>query len=149
MRIAIASDHAGFELKGKLVPFLQNLGHEVEDFGAHELDPTDDYPDFVAPAAKAVSDGKADRGIVLGWSGQGEAMAANRIKGIRAAVVYHSGGQNVARLSREHNDSNVLSLGAKFLDEDVAKEIVGVWLETEFSGDERHVRRHKKMDTAS
>jgi len=145
MKIYIGSDHAGFELKQKLVLFLKELGHEVEDFGAHELDENDDYPDFVAPVARAVSEDVDAKGIVLGGSGQGEAIAANRVNGVRA-VVYYGGNEDIVKLSREHNDANVLSLGARFLSEDEAKEAVKLWLETPFSGEERHRRRIEKID---
>jgi len=149
MKIFIGSDHAGFELKGKLIPFLKELGHEVEDKGAFELNKEDDYPDFVRPVASAVaSDPERSRGIVLGGSGQGEAMAANRIKGVRAVEYYAPSRRDVSIIkdSRGHNDSNVLSLGARFLSEDEAKSAVKDWLETPFSGDERHVRRIAKLD---
>lgn len=149
MKIYIGSDHAGFELKEKLIPYLNELGHEVEDRGAFELNPTDDYPDFVIPVASAVaSDPERSRGIVLGGSGQGEAICANRFKGIRAFTYYTpSGGEiNIVEDSRSHNNSNIISLGARFLSEAEAKEAVKLWLETPFSGDERHVRRIEKLD---
>lgn len=145
MKIFIGSDHAGFEIKGILVPFLRTLGHEVEDMGAHSLETLDDYPDFIRPVAEAVAKDSSARGIILGGSGQGEAMCANRIKGARAAV-YYGGPFDIAVLSREHNDANILSLGARFVDEDEAREVVRVWLETPFSGDERHARRIAKID---
>lgn len=146
MKIALAAGHAGFELKKKLKAFVESLGHEVEDFGAHELDPADDYPDFVIPAARAVAEGKADRAIIIGGSGQGEAMGANRMKGVRAAVLHGGAMDKVVRLSREHNDANVLALGARLMDSNVAKRAVETWLNTKFPGDERHVRRIKKLD---
>ena len=145
MKIYIGCDHAGFEIKGILVPYLRVLGHEVEDFGAHTVDPLDDYPDFIRPVAEAVAKDSSARGIILGGSGQGEAMCANRVKGARAAV-YYGGPFDIAVLSREHNDANILSLGARFIDEDEAREVVRVWLEPAFSGDERHARRIKKLD---
>jgi len=147
MRVHFATDHAGFELKEELVNFVANdLGYEVVDHGAKELDPTDDYPDYVAEAAAAVAAaGKDGRGIVIGKSGQGEAMAANRFPGVRA-MVYYSAPLEVAILSREHNDSNVLSLGAGFISTEEAKTVVQRWLATDFSGDERHVRRNQKLD---
>lgn len=145
MRIFIGSDHAGFEIKGMLVPFLRVLGHEVEDMGAHSFETLDDYPDFIRPVAEAVAKDSSARGIILGGSGQGEAMCANRINGVRAAV-YYGGPFDIAVLSREHNDANILSLGARFIDEDEAREVVRVWLETAFSGDERHARRIAKLD---
>lgn len=145
MRIYIGCDHAGFELKEALLPFLRMQGHEVEDFGAHSLDALDDYPDFISPAAEAVAKDPNSRGIVFGGSGQGEAICANRVNGVRA-IVYYGGPFDIAVLSREHNDANILSLGARFVEEDEAKEVVRVWLETPFSSEERHVRRIKKLD---
>lgn len=144
LKIYVGTDHAGFELKQKLVSFLEELGHEVEDFGAHEYDKDDDYPDFIIPVACAVSKDTDSRGIILGGSGQGEAMAANRISGVRAAV-YYGGDLELIKLSREHNNANILSLGARFLNEAEAKEAVRLWLETPFSKDERHIRRIKKI----
>ena len=159
MKIFIGADHAGFELKQKLIPFLRELEHEVEDKGAFEFNTGDDYPDFITPVAREVaSDPERSRGIIIGGSGQGEAMEANRFKGIRAAVYYgfcvpqsdmESGKRSdleIVRLSREHNNSNVLSLGARFLSEEEAKSAVKLWLETPFSEDERHVRRLLKID---
>jgi len=145
MKIAFATDHAGFELKEELVPFVESLGHKVKDFGAFELDGDDDFNDFVVPAVKAVVAGKVDRAIILGNSGQGEAMAANRIKGARAAVFY-GGVRNIPRIVREHNDANVLSLGAGFLRKKESKEVVQMWLEADFSEEERYIRRNKKLD---
>ncbi len=147
MIIHLATDHAGFELKEKLKLFLKELGHEVIDHGAFEYDEQDDYPDFVRKAAEAVAaDPERSQGIVLGGSGQGEAMVANRVKGVRAAV-YYGGPEEILKLSREHNGSNILSLGARFIDEETAKRIVKVWLETPFSGEERHKRRIDKIDS--
>lgn len=145
MKIAFGADHAGFELKGILTSLLTENGHEVIDCGATSEDPADDYPDFVRPAAQAVADGTAERAIVIGGSGQGEAIVANRIPGIRAAVFY-GGPEEIVTLSREHNDANVLSLGARFLTTDTARAMVMLWLSTAFSGDERHVRRIAKID---
>lgn len=145
MKIFIGTDHAGFEIKEHLVPFLKSLGHEVEDLGAHTLEPLDDYPDYIKPVALAVAEHDGSKGIILGGTGQGEAMCANRVPGIRAAV-YYGGPFDVVLLSREHNDANILSLGARFIDTDEAEGVVKVWLETKFSGDERHVRRLKKLD---
>ena len=145
MKIYIGSDHAGMELKGVLTIFLRANGHDVEDLGAHMLDPLDDYPDFIHPVAEAVARDATSRGIILGGSGQGEAMCANRVKGVRAAV-YYGGPFDIAVLSREHNDANILSLGARFVEEDEAREVVRVWLETAFTGDERHARRITKLD---
>ena len=145
MRIYIGSDHAGFELKQKLIPFVQSLGHEVVDKGAFASDEHDDYPDFIVPVAEEVVKNPFSRGIILGGSGQGEAIAANRVKGARAAVFY-GGPLDIVELSREHNDANILSLGARFVSEGEAQTAVQLWLETEFSGDERHTRRIKKID---
>ena len=145
MKIYLGADHAGFELKEKLTPFLKELGYEVEDFGAHALEALDDYPDFIRPAAEAVAGNPGSRGIILGGSGQGEAMCANRTPGVRAAV-YYGGAVDIVVLSREHNDANILSLGARFIEVEEAKEVARLWLETPFSGDERHMRRINKID---
>ncbi len=144
-KIFIGTDHAGFELKNSLVVFLKTLGYEVTDMGAHSYEVLDDYPDFVRPVAEAVAGDQESRGIILGGSGQGEAMCANRVRGARAAV-YYGGPFDIAVLSREHNDANILSLGARFVDEDEAKEVVRVWLETPFGGEEKHARRIRKID---
>ncbi len=148
MRIYIGSDHAGFELKGKVIEFVKELGHEVEDKGAFEYNPDDDYPDFVKPVAEAVAGDKESRGIVLGGSGQGEAICANKFRGVRAMEYYapSRGEVNIIEDSRTHNDSNILSLGARFLSEEEALEATRLWLGTPFSGDERHVRRIAKLD---
>lgn len=149
MKIFIGADHAGFELKEKLVPFLKELGHEVEDKGAFKYDEGDDYPDFVKPVASAIaSDPERSRGIVLGGSGQGEAICANKFKNVRAMEYYapSRGEVSIIKDSRSHNDSNILSMGARFLSEDEAKSAVKDWLETPFSGDERHIRRLRKLD---
>jgi ribose 5-phosphate isomerase B len=145
MKIFIGTDHAGFEMKEALVPFLQELGHDVEDMGAHSYEPLDDYPDFIHPVAVAVSADSASRGIILGGSGQGEAMCANRLKGARAAV-YYGGAVDIVVLSREHNNANILSLGARFVETEEAKQVTRVWLKTAFSGDEKHARRITKLD---
>lgn len=149
--ILIASDHAGFELKALLVPFLRELGHEVIDFGALEMNADDDYPDFIAPLAKEISEsGGTKQGIVIGGSGQGEAMVANRFPHVRAIVFAgqpaDANGVHAVKIAREHNDANVLSLGARFMSETDAKSAVKTFLTTEFSGEERHVRRLKKVD---
>ena len=145
MTIHFASDHAGFEMKNSLVTFVkEELGFEVIDHGASEYNEEDDFTDFVVPAVKSTV-GNNDRAIILGGSGQGEAMAANRIRGVRAAV-YYGGNEEIITLSREHNDANVLSLGARFLTIDEAKKAVRLWLQTSFSMDERHVRRIGKLD---
>ena len=145
MKIYIGTDHAGFELKGKLIPFLTARGCEVEDLGAHLFEPLDDYPDFIRHVAEAVAKDPQSRGIIIGGSGQGEAMCANRVKGVRAAV-YYGGAFDIAVLSREHNDANILSLGARFIEEEEAKKIVRVWLDTAFSDEEKHARRIQKLD---
>jgi ribose 5-phosphate isomerase B len=154
-KIHIAADHAGFELKNSIIKHLEKKDYEVVDHGAYEYDETDDYPDFVFPAVKSVTldpEG-TERAIILGGSGQGEAIAANRIRGARAVVFNGqydpADGRDVPNeivLSRDHNDSNVLSLGARFLNEEEAIEAIDLWLETEFSGDERHVRRLQKIE---
>ena len=151
MKVIFASDHAGFTLKEILRAHVATLGYEVEDMGAHMYDVEDDYPDVIRPAAKRVVElGSEALGIILGGSGQGEAIIANRVPGIRAVVYYgapaHGHGADIIVLSREHNDANVLSLGARFLSEDDAKDAVTLWLETKFSFDERHVRRIAKID---
>jgi ribose 5-phosphate isomerase B len=147
--IYLAADHAGFELKETIKALLLRQGHEVEDKGAYSLNPDDDYPDFVRPVAEKVAllqdQGENDVfGIVLGGSGQGEAIVANRIKGIRAAV-YYGGSLDIVKLSRQHNNANILSLGARFLTKDQAIGAVRVWLETLFEGG-RHERRIKKIE---
>ncbi len=146
MRLVIASDHAGFALKSELLAYLKDEGHEVEDLGPHTLDPEDDYPDYCAPVGERVAKDTELLGIVIGFSGQGEAMAVNRVHGARAAV-YYGGPEEVLRLSREHNNANVLALGAKFLTLDDAKEAVVVWLGVDFSHSERHQRRIQKLDS--
>lgn len=147
MKIYFASDHAGFELKNILMEMVSNdLGLNVEDCGAFEYDETDDYPDFVRVAAAAVSaDPEESLAVIVGGSGQGEAIVANRFVNVRAAV-YYGGPMDIITLSREHNDANVLSLGARFLGEEDAKEALRLWLNTPFSGDERHDRRIAKIE---
>lgn len=146
--IHIGTDHAGFEMKEELKKFLEMKDFEVVDHGAYDFDEGDDYPDFILPAVLAVSEDEHSLGIILGGSGQGEAIVANRIPGIRAVVYYGESGseESIINLSRQHNDSNVLSLGARFLSIDEAKDVVENWLETSFSGEERHVRRINKID---
>ncbi len=146
MNIYIASDHAGFEMKKSLVSFLVESGFVVRDLGPSEFVHDDDYPDYVSLVGDRVSKENGARGIVIGWSGQGEAMVANRFPGVRAALFY-GGSKHILTLSREHNDANVLSLGAHFLTTQEAKEATLLWLRTKFSGDERHVRRISKIDT--
>jgi ribose 5-phosphate isomerase B len=141
MRIAIGSDHAGFRYKEAIKRLLESLGHEVEDFGTHSEERVD-YPVFIKPVALAVAAGRAERGIVLGASGNGEAMAANRVKGVRCALCWNI---ESATLSRLHNDANVLSIGQRMIPEELALEIVRVWLETPFEGG-RHLRRIQMLD---
>jgi ribose 5-phosphate isomerase B len=153
MKILIAGDHAGFELKNRLKDFLVGLGYEIKDFGAKEFNEADDYPDFVKPLALELSKNLDCVGIILGGSGQGEAICANRFKGIRAVVF---NGQyrpldgrivpNEIVLSKEHNNANILSLGARFINFEEAKDAVSLWLKTSFSKDERHIRRIEKID---
>ncbi|OHA60753.1 MAG: ribose-5-phosphate isomerase [Candidatus Vogelbacteria bacterium RIFOXYD2_FULL_44_9] len=146
MRIFLGTDHAGYELKNQIKIYLRELGYEVNDEGAFELDQQDDYPDFVEIVAKQVaSDPVNHRGVIFGASGQGEAMVANRLPKVRAAVYYHHN-LDIIKMSRRHNDANVLSIGASYLSEDEAKEAIKVWLATEFSNEERHVRRLKKIE---
>lgn len=146
MKIYFASDHAGFEMKNELIGFVKGLGYETEDCGAFELNPNDDYPEFVKKAAQAVSLApEASRAIVLGGSGQGEDMVADKFSNVRSAV-YYGGNLEIIKLSREHNDANVLSLGARFLSDEEAKEAVKLWLETPFSEEERHERRINEIE---
>jgi ribose 5-phosphate isomerase B len=154
MKILIASDHAGFSLKEALVPFLEEeLGYEVEDMGPYDYDENDDYPDLIAPLAKKISEDSDLRGIIIGGSGQGEAIVANRFPNVRTVVFngqYNPGdGREIPNeivISREHNDSNILSLGARFINEEEAFDAVKLWLETPFPFEERHMRRIKKID---
>ena len=144
MKVHLATDHAGLELKDKIKLHLIELGHEVIDLGAYEYDALDDYPDFIFPCAKAVAEDQESRGIILGGSGQGEAMAANRIKGIRAAVFYN-GPEEIIKLSRQHNNANILSLGARFMTEEEIYRIIKIWFDEDFKGG-RHQRRIEKLD---
>lgn len=172
-KIIIGSDHAGFAIKEALKPFLEMLGYEVHDCGPAKYDPDDDYPDYISPVAREISkhvghvgDADAVKGIILGASGQGEAMVANKFPNVRAAVYYGYGleqgkhdhkkeeiqaltAMRIIELSRLHNDANVLSLGAKFMDENEAKAAVKLWLETPFSGEARHKRRIEEMEKIS
>ena len=145
MKIYIGSDHAGYKLKETLKNYLSELGHSVEDKGAFDFDVNDDYPDFVAPVAKEIENDENAKGIVLGGSGEGEAMVANRYEGVRA-IEYYGGNLEIIRLGREHNDANILSLGARFLNEEEAKKAIKIFLETNFSDSERHIRRIEEMD---
>ena len=149
MKIYFGADHAGFELKNVLVEYVKSLGFEVEDMGAHPLDANDDYTGIMAPVGfKVGSDPEKYRAIILGGSGQGEAIVVNRFPGVRA-VVYYGGNLEIIKLSRGHNDANILSLGARFLTSDEAKEAVKLWLETPFSREERHSRRIEQIDQIS
>ena len=141
MKIAIGSDHAGFRYKEAIKHFLNGLGHQITDFGTSSEEPVD-YPLFVRPAALSVTRGEANRGIVLGGSGNGEAMVANRVKEIRCAVCWNT---ESARLARQHNDANMISLGQRMMTQEQAIEIVRVWIETPFTGG-RHVRRIRMID---
>lgn len=140
----IAADHAGFELKSALIDFFKQNGIEYEDCGPFAYDALDDYPDFIIPASEKVAKSVHNRGIVIGGSGQGEAIAANKVKGIRAAL-YYGYDENIISLSREHNNANILSLGARFVSAEDAKKVVRKWLEIEFSTDTRHLRRINKI----
>jgi ribose 5-phosphate isomerase B len=141
MRIAIGSDHAGFHYKEEIVGLLAELGHEAVDFGTDSEEPVD-YPDYVVPVAEAVARGQFERGIVLGGTGNGEAMVANKVAGIRCALCWSV---ESARLSRQHNDANMLSLGQRLISEATALEIVSAWLETDFEGG-RHAARIRQIE---
>jgi ribose 5-phosphate isomerase B len=141
MKIAIGSDHAGFRYKEKIKRFLGERGHEVQDFGTHSEESVD-YPKFIRPVAEAVANGEAERGVVLGGSGNGEAMAANRVRTVRCALCWN---EETARLARAHNDANVLSLGERMISEEMALKIVEIWLATPFDGG-RHTRRIEMLD---
>ena len=145
--ILFATDHAGFELREFVLNHLESLEYTVEDMGPKKQKDDDDYPDIIGPVAEKISE-NPDKyvGIIMGGSGQGEALVANRHKNVRATVFY-GGDEEIVKLSREHNDANVLSLGARFLSADQAKKACELWLVTEFSGDERHVRRISKIDS--
>ena len=140
MRIAIGSDHAGYRLKGKLAQYVKELGHEVDDLGTQSQEPTD-YPPICAAVAREVREGRADRGIVVGGSGQGEQIAANKVRGIRAALCNDL---FTARMSRAHNDANVLAIGGRIVAPALAREIVAVWLASPFEGG-RHLRRVQQI----
>ena len=156
MKIFIGTDHAGYVLKEKLVTSLKGEGHEVIDKGAYEYNEHDDYPDFVIPVAQEVSkDPDNSRGIVMGATGQGEAIVANKFSHVRAVVYYGEGKSvvddeaNIIVRSREHNNSNILSLGARYLREEEMMSAVDLWLNTSYTGTERHVRRLAKIDKIS
>jgi ribose 5-phosphate isomerase B len=141
MKIALASDHAGFEYKERIKQLLQELGHEVKDFGTHSTESVD-YPKFIRPAAEAVARGEYERAIVLGGSGNGEAIVANKVRGIRCGLCWNV---ESARLSRQHNDANALSLGQRLITSETALEIVKVWLTTPFEGG-RHLARIRQIE---
>jgi ribose 5-phosphate isomerase B len=141
MKIGIGSDHAGYEYKEAIKTWLKSIGHQVKDFGT-DSNKSVDYPRFIRPVAHAVAEGRCERGIVLGGSGNGEAMVANRVRGIRCALCWN---QDSARLGREHNDANMISLGQRMMTEEMALEIVRIWLETPFEGG-RHERRIAQID---
>jgi ribose 5-phosphate isomerase B len=143
MKIAIGSDHAGFEYKEKIRALLKDLGHTVQDFGTHSNEPVD-YPLFIRPVALAVARGECERGVVLGGSGNGEAITANRVRGIRCALCWNP---ESARLGRQHNDANVISLGQRMMILETALELVRIWLTTPFEGG-RHQRRIELIDQA-
>ena len=158
-KVYLAADHAGFALKHALIEELRTLGYETEDLGAHTLSPEDDYPDFITPCAEKVASDEGSFGVVIGGSGQGEAMCANRVKGARAAVFYgprkavgeleREGSASIdefdiVRLARAHNDANILSIGSRFVSHEEAVEALELFLSTPFSGSERHVRRIAK-----
>lgn len=164
MKIALASDHAGYEQLKELQIYLQSLGHDCLNFGPQTFDPNDDYPRYIAAAAKAVAGGEVDKGVILGGSGEGEAMAANRFKGVRCSVFYgpavprrlvgaeHHKSHDpyeMIRLSRQHNDANMLSLAGWFVALADMRHVIKLWLETDFSGDERHARRKRELDEIS
>ncbi len=164
MKIALSSDHAGFESLKALRGYLESKGHEVLDFGPKAYKADDDYPDLIFPAAHAIASGEAERGIIMGSSGQGEAMSANRVKGVRCALYYGPAipldavdieGKSaedefeILRLSREHNNANMLSLAARFLSQEEIEQAVTVWLESPYGGVERHAHRIKKIDELS
>jgi ribose 5-phosphate isomerase B len=141
MKIGIGSDHAGYRYKEEIKRFLAGLGHEVRDFGT-DSEESVDYPLFIRPVAEAVARGDVERGIVLGGSGNGEAMVANRVRGVRCALCWNA---ESARLGRQHNDANMISLGERMMTLDTALDIVRIWLETPFEGG-RHIRRIQQID---
>lgn len=144
MKIHLATDHAGFTHKESIKEHLTHAGYQVIDHGAFMLDQDDDYPDFIKLAAENVAKDSDDFGIIFGYSGEGEAMVANRYPAVRAAV-FNGGSEEIVRLSREHNNANILSIGAHFVSIDQAIQIVDMWLATPFSEDARHIRRLNKF----
>ncbi len=164
MKIALSTDHAGFEQLKELQKFLEELGYQCKYLGPKTFNAHDDFPDYILPAARAVAKGECERGIIMGGSGQGEAMVANRLTGVRCAVYYgpavprraidaaghHSHDPfSIVRLSRAHNDANMLSLAARFLNLEEMKGAARVWLETDFDGNPDHARRLREMDEAA
>lgn len=143
MKIALGSDHAGFEYKQAIHEWLTARGHEVKDFGTFSNERVD-YPDFIRPAAEAVARGECERGIVLGGSGNGEAIAANKVRGVRCALCWN---EDTARLSREHNDANVISIGQRTISRELALRLVEIWLATPFEGG-RHIARIQKIEVS-
>lgn len=161
MKLALSTDHAGFTQLQKLNSYLQSQGHECHNYGPASFDPDDDYPDFIKPAAQAVANGECQMGIIMGGSGQGEAMAANRIKGVRCAVYYGpavasgiidaQGHQNqdpyeILRLSREHNDANMLSIASRFVSDTEIEKVASLWLSIVYPAVANHARRIQKLD---
>ncbi|NLC54913.1 MAG: ribose 5-phosphate isomerase B [Erysipelothrix sp.] len=140
-KIAVGCDHAAFAFKEKAVKYLREKGYEVEDFGTYS-EASVDYPDYIYPAAKSVADGKNDIGIVMCGSGIGASITANKVKGIRASLVYDP---EIAKITREHNDANVLVLGPRFSEEKTLYKIIDNWLDTDFSNDPRHIKRINKL----
>ena len=148
MKVLIASDHAGFEMKKGIVEFLKSQDIDVEDMGPHKYDESDDYPDFIEPLALKISDNSSEKGlfgVILGGSGQGEAIVANRKKGVRA-IVYQTDNIKIVELGREHNDANIISLSARTLTLEDGKRAVIKFITTPFSEDDRHIRRISKID---
>ncbi len=145
MKIYIASDHAGFELKRELISYLIQNNFDIVDCGPDKFDHEDDYPDYVSIVGEHISNDSDSKGVIIGYSGQGEAIVVNRFSNVRCAV-YYGGPKHILTLSREHNDANVLSLGSHFLTNQEAKDAVIMWLNTEFPGEERHIRRIKKIE---
>jgi ribose 5-phosphate isomerase B len=141
MKIALGTDHAGYEYKEAVKTHLQSLGHEVQDFGTFSNDSVD-YPDFVRPAAESVAEGSCDLGVVFGGSGNGEAMVANKVKGVRCALCWS---EETAQLAKEHNNANLLSIGQRQIDQDLALKIIDTWLNAQFEGG-RHIRRIEMLD---
>ncbi len=145
MKIYLGTDHAGYELKEKIKAYLVDLGVAIKDEGAFTYMEDDDYPDFISLVAEGVAGEEGSFGIIMGKTGEGEAMCANRTKGVRAAV-YHGGNLEIPKLAREHNNANILSLATGFINDDEAIQAVKIFIETPFSGEERHIRRIKKLD---